>query len=152
MGEAKRRKNAKNAGNVFPATTGDPRIQAMFGSPGEPMSMALVGAGLIVPYIASVPLDEIMQPQHRALRVAFAIFDRIRTGEVEGICFLCDARRDWRGFSCYAVVERARGMSRDKPAMVLPICHQCDSISTQETQRRIAERLPLVSVPAEGVA
>jgi hypothetical protein len=140
------------AGNVYPATTEDPRIQAIFGDAGEPISIALVGAGLIVPYIASVPFDEIMQPQHRALRVAFGILDRIRTGEVEGICFLCDARRGWRGFSCYAVVERARGMSRDKPAMILPICHQCDSISTQDTQRRITERLPLAPVPFEGAA
>ena len=126
---------------------------AIFEEAGEPITVAMVGAGLILPSIAAMPFDEFMKPQHRLLRLAFGVWDRIRTGETIGRCGLCETRHGVRGFSCYAVIERARGVSRDKPAVVLPICHQCDSISTQETQRRVCELISIAAgIEAERAA
>jgi hypothetical protein len=149
MGEAKRR---REKGNLSWTDNRDPRVLAIFEEAGEPISLALVGAGLIMPTVTAMPLDELMKPQHRALRLAFGVFDRIRTGEIEGRCGLCSTRYNVQGFSCYAVIERARGTSRKKPALTLPICHSCDSVSTQETQRRVLEMFPMAGISKGGTA
>jgi hypothetical protein len=105
-----------------------------------------------MPTVTAMPIDELMKPQHRALRLVFGVFDRIRTGEIDGICGLCGTRYNVQGFSCYAVIERARGISREKPALTLPICHSCDSVSTQETQRRVLEMFPMADISKGGTA
>jgi hypothetical protein len=149
MGEARRR---REKGNISWTDNHDPRVLAIFEEAGEPISLALVGAGLIMPTVTAMPIDELMKPQHRALRLVFGVFDRIRTGEIDGICGLCGTRYNVQGFSCYAVIERARGISREKPALALPICHSCDSVSTQETQRRVLEMFPMADISKGGTA
>jgi len=147
MGEAKRRQN-----NVSWTDNHDPRVLAIFEDVGEPISIALIGAGLILPTVTATPFDELMKPQHRAMRLAFGVFDRIRKGEIEGHCGLCGTRYNVQGFSCYAIIERARGTSRKKPALTVPVCHNCDSISTEETKRRVSELFPMAAINDGGTA
>ena len=153
MGEAKRRRrSADGPGNVSWTDGNDPRVQAIFEEAGEPITVALVGAALIMPSVATISFDELMKPQHRVLRLAFGVFDRIRNGEIDGRCGLCGARHNVNGFSCYAVIERVRGTSLKKPALTLPVCHNCDSVSTQETQRRVLAMFPLAAGSRGGIA
>lgn len=153
MGEAKRRKQTGSKPGPRWCGGADPLVQAMFENPGEPITVALIGAGLIPGSIVRIPRAELMNPQHRALRMAFSAWDRIRLGEIEGRCSICDARQNVAGLSCYAVIERAHGGPlRDKPALVLPVCHRCDSVSTEETQRRVMGLFPMAPPSLGGAA
>jgi hypothetical protein len=74
MGEAKRRRDAGDYGRFV--NNDAPEVRALL-KDGEPMSILLVGAAMVVPAIASIGLEEIKAPQHRALRLAFQTWDRM---------------------------------------------------------------------------
>jgi len=60
MGEAKRRQN-----NVSWTDNHDPRVLAIFEDVGEPISIALIGAGLILPTVTATPFDELTDATRR---------------------------------------------------------------------------------------
>jgi hypothetical protein len=122
-----------------------PEVRAMFAEKDKPMSVALVGSGVILATVLSRSMNlDSLDPQHRAIRLAFGTWDRIRTGEMATwSCFLCEA--SYAGLdelSCIGIIS-ALLATRKTPAVGLPICHRCDSTSTEHTKRRIAEMFPL---------
>jgi hypothetical protein len=108
----------------------------------QPVNVYLIGAGIILHRILSIPKDQLMEPQYRPVRLAFSMFDRIRTGEITPWqCFLCAREfHGLAGLSVFALIERTLGDPLPtKPAMVMPICATCDGVSTEETRRRVEQ-------------
>jgi hypothetical protein len=66
----------------------------------------------------------------------------LRTKEIDPWeCTLCAGRRSGLAkLSCFAVIEHARGIGKDKPAIIAPVCGDCDRVSQEETKRQVAKR------------
>jgi hypothetical protein len=141
MGEAKRR-GKKIGDNIHLTDNYAPEVRAL-PEAGQPINIHMLGAGVIVPEILRLEqAGELMKPQHHVLRVGFEAFDRIRTGELNPwSCGLCS--REFSGYanlSVLAVIERTLGEpKRDKPALSVFVCHGCDSVSAEETKRRVQQ-------------
>jgi hypothetical protein len=111
----------------------------------------LIGAAVIAPPLLPLPDAELMQPQYRPVRMAFSMYDRICTGEIDPWqCFLC--ARPFSGLerlSVLAFIEGTLGEpARSKPAIVSPICQACDSVSTEHTLQRVRRAFGLM--PLQG--
>lgn len=150
MGEAKRRKQAgcfpkRDADRYQFRNTDDPDIRAMFGEEGAPLNVALVGAGLVFALAATgkIPLDA-PGAEPAAMRRAFGLWDRIRTGEVETWpCALCETQHfGLADLSCFGVIT-PMGATPTTPGITLSVCQRCDSISTEHTRRRINALFPM---------
>lgn len=149
MGEAKRRKNAPRM-----ITTDAPEVQAMFDVAGRPINIYAIGAGMVAAMMHTVSHDTLRRdPAHRPWRLAFGIYDRIRTGEMKSWqCFLC--QRPYSGLSrlsCFYIIDRVPAAKANQAA-ILPICHACDSISIEETRRLVVAAFPMSSPLPEGMA
>jgi hypothetical protein len=77
-------------------------------------------------------------------RLAFSMWDRIRTGEHDPWeCALC--AKNYTGLpmlSVFAMIDHPRSAPvPTKPALMALVCQTCDSVSTEETERRINEML-----------
>jgi hypothetical protein len=143
MGEARRRQNLDPNTRLVPPNA--PEVRTLLGK-GQPLNVHLFGARAIISAIASRTFDEMMVPELHALRLAFQMLDRIRTGEIDPWhCFLCDVDHSGgTALSVMAVIERALGdPTPQKPGIVAPICHACDGVSTEHTRRRVNEALGL---------
>jgi len=149
MGEAKRRKARQDLGpNARVVQPDAPEVRALL-EKDQPINVHLLGAGAIELAIRSLTLEELMVPERHAFRLAFETFDRIRAGEIEPWqCFLCGVEHSgMQAISVMAVIERALGEpAPDKPGPVVPICHACDSVSTEETRRRVQAEFGLYGV------
>lgn len=148
MGEAKRRNRQDLGPNGHMASLGSPEVRAMLEA-GQPINVNLFGAAAIIGEARSKSFNELMVPEMHAFRLAFQMFDRMRTGEIEAWrCTLCGL--EYRGLSrvsVMAVIERALGdPTPKKPGIVAPICQDCDSASTQETVRSIQAAFGLCSL------
>ena len=138
MGEATRRRRADLGPKGRIASNAD--IRALLGEQGTPINVNLFGAVAIYLIARSETFEQFMRPERHAFRLAFQMLDRIRTGEIEPWqCLLCG--HEYSGapsVSTMTVIERALGdPTPDKPGIVAPICHACDSISTEETTRKV---------------
>ena len=147
MGEAKKRKKRNGTGNsTGPGIPFDaPEVKAVLEG-GAPINLHLFGLGTVHLMISTLTEEQLLAPEHHAFRRAFETIDKIRTGEIRPWrCGLC--RVDHSGvdaLSVIAVIERAlREPTRDKPALTVPVCHACDSVSTEETKRKIQAALGL---------
>jgi hypothetical protein len=128
--------------------TNAPEIRALL-EKGQPVNVHLFGSQAIIATIRSQSFDEFMAPELHAFRLAFQMLDRIDTGEIAPwSCFLCGV--DHVGLpavSVLAVIEHALGdPTPQKPGIVGPICHACDSVSTEYTQRRVRQVFGLYAV------
>ena len=146
MGEARRRQHLDPNARLVPPNA--PEIRALL-EKGQPLNVHLFGAQSIIGAVRSKTFDEMMAPELHAFRLAFQTLDRIRTGEIAPwSCFLCGV--DHAGVaavSVMAVIERALGdPTPQKPGIVGPICHACDSVSTEHTQRRVHRAFGLYAV------
>jgi hypothetical protein len=155
MGEAKRRRERRWSGppGSKMLNIDAPEIRELV-EEGQPINLYLIGSGIILPTLLPLSDDERATPQYRPVRMVFSVFDRIRTGEIAPWqCFLC--AREFYGpadLSVLAFIERTLGEPlRTKPALITPICHSCDSVSTEETRRRVEEAFGLWQ-PQEGHA
>jgi hypothetical protein len=152
MGEARRRRQSLGPGSHM-TWTESPEVHALLET-GQPINVNLFGAAAILREICSRTFDELIAPERHAFRLAFQVFDRMRTGEIEPWqCALCGGEHaGLRRLSVMAIIERALGDPiPKKPGIVAPICHACDSVSTEETLRQIQSRFGLYSL-AEGSA
>ena len=125
-----------------------PEVRALL-EKGQPVNVHLFGAMAIIDAVCSLTFDEMMVPELHAFRLAFQTLDRIRTGEIEPWrCFLCDVlHAGMPAVSVMAVIERALGDPiPKKPGIVAPICHACDSVSTEQTQRLVREAFGLYAL------
>jgi hypothetical protein len=90
MGEAKRRRQA----NPEFTDNRHPVVRAMFATEGNPINVGLVGSGVIFACVmnGNFPFG-VPGPEAAAMRRAFGLWDRIRTGELEPWpCALCGAQ------------------------------------------------------------
>lgn len=149
MGEAKRRKPNVDLGPngrfVLPDA---PEVRALL-EVGQPINVHLFGRAAIINTIRSKTFEEVMVPELHAFRLAFQTLDRIRTGELDPWrCFLCgDDHRGMQPLSVMAVIERMLGDPQPKkPGTVASICHTCDGVSTEETNRRVREAFGLCAL------
>ena len=61
-------------------TTGAPEVRAMFDVAGRPINIYAIGAGMVLAMMHAVSHDTLRRdPAHRPWRLAFGIYDRIRT-------------------------------------------------------------------------
>jgi hypothetical protein len=150
VGEAKRRNQSGSNGPADPQTQSGwkgarfldpaaPEIRELLAA-GQPINVHLFGAAALLSACVSLPFRQFMNSERHAMRLAFMSFDRIRTGEFASwTCLLCG--HDFSGLnqlSVVAVIERALGEPKpDKPGIVASVCHACDSVSPEETSRRI---------------
>jgi hypothetical protein len=156
MGKAKRqrkrdafRKISKNIGVCPDATDALKRLGGV--EAGAPMNIALLGAGLIPLALASGTLEAKLMAkeattERHLYRFAFGVWDRIRTGEYcPWQCSLC--AKDYAGLpmlSVFALIDHPRDPPLpNKPGIMALVCQTYDSISTQETRRRIDEMFGL---------
>jgi hypothetical protein len=146
MGEAKRRQRRQDLGpNGHYAAVDAPEIRALL-EKGQPINVHLMGAMAIIRDVCALNREALMAPERHAFGLAFQMVSRIDNGEIEPwTCFLCD--REFSGLptlSVMAVIERALGDPMpNKPGLTMPICHACDSVSTEETRRRVQAALGL---------
>lgn len=131
---------------ITPLRDGD--VQALLtDTQGLPVNVAVVGAALVVPLMMRAgSTDAAKTPEMRHVRLAFMAWDRIRTGELRRWpCLLCAAERsELQGLSCLAVIDRvADKLQPSKPALVAMVCGACDSVSSDDTRRRIEASLGL---------
>jgi hypothetical protein len=149
VGEAKRRKPRQDLGpNGHMISADSPEVRALL-EDGQLINVNLFGAAAIQREVLSRTFDELMAPERHAFRLAFQMFDRMRTGEIEPwSCALCAREHaGLRWVSVLAVIECALGDSTlKKPGIVAPICQACDSASTAETVRRIQAAFGLYSL------
>jgi hypothetical protein len=148
VGEANRRRRQSLGSAGHMTRTDSPEVRALLEN-GQPINVNLFGAAAIQREVLSQTFEELTKPERHALRLAFQVFDRMRTGEIEPwACTLCGREhRGLRRVSALAVIERAVGdPTPQKPGIVAPICHGCDSISTEETLRQIQSLFGLYSV------
>jgi hypothetical protein len=161
MGEAKqrqrggRRRRAELGANV---SLVDPR-KAMeqlntTATVGKPMSLTLLGAGLIPQSIrdgtlqAKIMARKVSTERH-LWRYAFMVWDRVRTGEYDPwMCTLCGRNYSGlRALSVLGVIDDPReAPTPNKPAAMALVCTSCDSVSTEETQRQIEQTFGLVGM------
>jgi hypothetical protein len=142
------------AKNISVLDTAKDALERLRVEPGTPMSVMLLGAGLITQAAQNGTLKAKLftkkaTTERHLFRNAFSIWDRIRTGEHNPWqCSLC--ARDYSGLqmlSVLAMIEQARGDPvPSKPAVMALVCQSCDSVSTQETQRRIEKKFGFYSV------
>ena len=154
MGEAKqRRRRAELGANV---SLIDPR-KAMeqlntIATAGKPMSLTLLGAGLIPQAIRDGTLHPKIlaketTTENHLWRYAFMVWDRVRTGEYDPwMCTLCGRNYSGlRALSVLGVIDDPReAPTPNKPAAMALVCTSCDSVSSEETQRRIEQTFGLV--------
>jgi hypothetical protein len=146
MGEAKRRRQSLGPG-AHMTSADSSEVRALL-EEGQLINVNLFGAAAIQREVLSRTFDELMAPERHAFRLAFQIFDRMRTGEIEPwACALCGREHaGLRWVSVLAVIERALGEPTPKKrGLVAPICLGCDSTSTEETMRRIQSMFGLYS-------
>lgn len=130
---------------------GDPKpansdqIEQVLTSGGQ-VRLTVVGAALLLATIlaagrAKAATDLFArQPALRPLRLAFSVYDRIRTGELPAwTCALCERqRRGLQQLSVLAVIDHLDDHA-DKPALTGLVCVACDSVSEAQTVRRLHE-------------
>lgn len=138
MGEAKRRARLI-AGDA-------PEVRDIL-TVGRPIHCDIIGAGLVPLLVATNPaIFTGRDPAQRSFRLAFLQWDLIKRGEMAvWPCVLCD--REYTGFadlSCFVIMDRIIGRANDQPALVAMICRTCDSVSTDETRRRVQEMFGLL--------
>jgi hypothetical protein len=149
MGEARRRKARQDLGPNGRFVAADaPEIRTLL-EKGQPINVHLMGAAAIIASVTSLSFDQFVIPERHALRLAFQMLDRIRTGEIEPWrCVLCG--KEFSGLpelSVMAVIERALGdPTPKKPGITAPICHACDSVSAEETKRRVQAAFGLMGL------
>jgi hypothetical protein len=143
MGEAKRRRQlGANISILKPQEAMERLVTA-----GKPMSLSLIGAGLIHQGMldgtlpAKLMAEEATAERH-LFRYAFIAWDRIGTGEYDPWqCTLCS--KDYSGLrplSVLGIVDHARDAPLpSKPAVIALVCQRCDSVSTAETRRRVEQ-------------
>lgn len=138
----RRQSTGKNAPRLVGFNSSE--VRAMFAKKDQPFNVALVGSALILAKVLSRDLLETPEPLGRPLRLAFGIWDRIRTGEMPTwSCALCAAKRSGLStLSCFGIIDQL-GSAGSYPAVIMPICQVCDSISTEETHRRVTAMFPL---------
>jgi hypothetical protein len=152
MGEANRRRQRGPSGGHM-TRVDSAEVRALLAA-GEPINVNLFGAAAIHREVCWRTFDDLMAPERHAFRLAFQVFDRMRTGEIEPWqCTLCGGEHaGLRRLSVMAVIERTRGEpTPEKPGLVAPICQACDGISTAETTRRLHSMFGLSGL-AEGSA
>jgi hypothetical protein len=146
MGEAKFRRRMELGPNSSRVSADAPQVRELLRKD-EPINVHLIGAMRLVLDLAAMTKEQFMAPEHHFKRLAFQCQDRIRTGEIDPWqCSLCE--REFNGglkLSCTAVIERMLGdPTPKKPGIVMPICHGCDSVSTEETQRLVMQYFGLL--------
>jgi hypothetical protein len=161
MGEAKqrRRRRAELGTNV---SLVDPR-KAMeqlntTATAGKPMSLTLLGAGLIPQAIRDGTLHpKILAKQttteNHLWRYAFMVWDRVRTGEYDPwMCTLCG--HDYSGLRALSVLgvidDPREAPLPNKPAAMALVCGTCDGVSAEETRRRIEQTFGLAGTNTPG--
>jgi hypothetical protein len=146
LGESKRRRQHDREYSLH--SHDSPAVRDLLEA-GQPINVHVFGAQRILYEVRSRNSVEIMAPEMHAFRLAFLMTDRIRTGEIdEWFCSLCAAKHTGlRALSCMSVVERALGdPTPNKPGIVAPVCQACDSVSTDETVRRLQESFGLFAM------
>ncbi len=153
MGEAKRRRKIADNITICPDAA-DAMTQLGADKAGAPMGVALLGAGLIPLEIALGTLEAKLMAKEASTerhlyRFAFGIWDRIRTGEHSPWqCSLC--AKDYAGLpmlSVFAIIDHPYDPPLpSKPGIMALVCQTCDSVSTQETRRRIGKVFGLLPV------
>jgi hypothetical protein len=157
MGEAKQRRHrrAELGANVHltsPHTAMEQLNPAA--TAGKPMSLILLGAGLILQAIqdgtlrAKIMVKQTTTESH-LWHYAFMAWDRVRTGELNPwTCALCE--HDYSGLqalSVFGVIDDPREAPLpNKPALVALVCGPCDGVSSEETRRRIGQTFGLIEV------
>ena len=148
MGVAKRRRQADPDRDRYRFRNNrDPNIRAMFGKEGSPINVALVGSGLIMALAATglIPIG-VPGAEAAAVRRAFGLWDRIRTGELEPWpCALCERRHvGLDELSCIGVITPMDATPKT-PGIMLSVCQRCDSVSTEHTKHRITTMFPMTN-------
>jgi hypothetical protein len=160
MGEAKRRRAAREAftkiaENITICPDAAGAMRRLGGADaGTPMAIALFGAGLIPLELAAGTLEAKLMAkeattERHLYRFAFSMWDRIRTGEHSPWqCSLC--AKEYAGLpmlSVFALIDHPYAPPLpNKPGVMALVCQTCDSISTEETQRRLGEMFGLLPV------
>jgi hypothetical protein len=154
MGEAKRRR--KLGANMHLVDPRRAMEQLDAAAAGKPMSLILLGAGLIQETVrngtlAAKILAKQVTTERHLWRYAFMAWDRIRTGEYDPWgCTLCG--REYSGLqrlSVFGVIDDPRAAPLpNKPAAMALVCTFCDCVSMEETQRRIEQTFGLTRVNA----
>lgn len=150
MGEAKRRK----LNHPTMVTLDAPEVRSMFDHAGRVFSIYMIGAAMVQWTLGSVASDTLVSdPAYRPWRLAFGTWDRIQRGEMRPwVCFLCQRPHSGlKELSCLGIIDQAPASKTNKAA-ILPVCHACDSVSTEETQRRLIAEFPLTAPLNEGTA
>jgi hypothetical protein len=159
MGEAKRRRERGATPideNITAYDTAEAALRRLGGvDAGTPMSVALVGAGLITQAAQSGALEAKLlakeaTTERHLYRLAFSMWDRIRTGEHNPWeCTLC--AKHYTGLamlSVFALIDHPRSAPVEtKPALMALVCQACDSVSMEETTRRINEMFGFYPAP-----
>jgi hypothetical protein len=148
MGEAKGRQ-----GNYRFTSNNDPKLMSLL-EKGQPINCWLIGAGYLMPKILAEGRAWFIAPEQHVFRYAFSTYNRVMTGEIDPWhCFLCQRKfSGLGGLSTFAMLERSIGNpAQNKPAVAMMICHECDSVSTEETQRRVERAYGMIPVQ-EGLA
>jgi hypothetical protein len=143
MGEAKRRKQADPDRYRFRSP--DRETFSMFEKEGNPLNVVMVGAGVILAKALSRSIDlDAPDPESAAVRRAFGLWDRIRTGEVETWpCALCETQHVGLGdLSCFGVITPLGATPKTK-GIIVAICQRCDSASAEHTMRQITAMFPM---------
>jgi hypothetical protein len=153
MGEAKQRRRRAELGeniNLVETQQAMERLDAT--TVGKPVCLTMMGAGVIAGALLDGTLRaKIMARQatgeRHLWRYCFMVWDRVRTGEYSPwACTLCGG--DYFGLQRLSVLgvidDPRRGSTPDKPAAMALVCTACDSVSQEETQRRIRQKFGLV--------
>jgi hypothetical protein len=157
MGEAKRRRKIADHITIY-----DNAYDAMdrlgLARRGTPVSVMLIGAGLVAEEVNSGGkrlLSRQNSTEVHACRLAFGIWDRIRTGEcATWQCTLC--RKAYRGLSSLSVFALAddprQPPAENKHGVMALVCQRCDSVSPDETMRGVDKAFHLMPLPQGGRA
>lgn len=153
MGEAKRRKKISEHITIIDGYG----LEELGLSRGALVSIMLIGAGLIAQEVFTGGrrlLAKENSTEIHAYRLAFGIWDRIRTGEYNPWqCSLC--AKSYRGLallSVFALIDDPRKPpAKDKPGVMALVCHDCDCISTAETKLKVEKRFGLMTIETNNI-
>jgi hypothetical protein len=123
-------------------------VRVMGGDP--PVRIAIIGAVALMAVIhhanrSRKALNRLSRdPEARPVRIAFSLYDRIRTGELPAWhCLLCEQTFHGQGDLCALAVTDHPGDTADKPSLTAFVCLSCDSVGVEDTERRIYAALNL---------
>ena len=115
---------------------------------GREVRVMVIGAGTLFAQIRAAlrnPRHPLMRGREgRPMRLAFGVFDRIRTGEIPVWgCALCAQGYEGLGdLSCIGVADH-EGDRPEQGALIAVVCGACDQISSQDTIRRLHQMFGL---------